>query len=206
MRHKTRRRTLQGGNKNNTMFPNKRGIDYSKLQMTDEGKYSMTRKFDSDKIIQHMRTIVGDLSTKHITDLTGNVGGDTISFGLHFKKVDSIELDESNFKVLEHNVQVYNLRNITLHHGDSLKVYKWKTDVLYIDPPWGGPEYKEQIVLDLFLGDKRIDEYISSLIKKKWKPNYIFLKLPSNYNFSRFDDMNIQKFPIRGFYLVAISV
>jgi hypothetical protein len=193
-----------------TMFPEKEGIDYDKLKMTEEGEYSITRRMDGKRLLQKMISIVGSLKKKHITDLTGNVGGDTILFGLNCKTVDSIEYNKENFEALENNVKVFGLDNVKVHFGDSTKLYKWYTDVLYIDPPWGGPDYKEKVNLDLFLGDVRVDLYLKDVLSEEWRPSYVFLKLPRNYHFKRLDRLpNIKKahkFAIRNFSCVALEV
>ena len=181
-------------------FPKRSGVDYSKLKLTPEGEYSITKRKDGEVLLRHMRSVLKTLKDKHITDLTGNVGGDTILFGLHFKKVDSIELDPTNFEALQNNVDVFGLKNVKLHQGDSTKLFNWNTDVLYIDAPWGGPDYKEHKELDLYLGDKRVDEYVRDV---KDKAKYVFLKVPRNYKFDRFE--NVEKFKIRGYYLILVK-
>jgi tRNA G10 N-methylase Trm11 len=156
-----------------------------------------------------MISVIGSTKRKSITDLTGNVGGDTILFGLNFAKVESIEIDKDNFEVLKHNVETYKLKNVKLHFGDSTEIYNWKTDVLYLDPPWGGPEYKTKENLDLYLGDDRIDEFLEEILEEEWRPRYIFMKLPRNYNFKRLENLDVQhihKFAIRGFFLIGMEV
>lgn len=151
----TRRNPLKGRgrSRNEILFPKKANVDYDNLQMTEEGEYSITKRRDGEKLIQIMKDIVKNLKAKTMTDMTGNVGGDTILFGLHFKKVVSYELKEDNFAALKNNVEVFKLKNVELHHGDSLKaIPDIQTNVVYIDAPWGGPEYKEKKDLDLFLG------------------------------------------------------
>jgi RNA cap guanine-N2 methyltransferase len=198
-RHRlSRLRTQRGRGKED--FPHKKGVKYSKLKMTPEGEYSITKRKDGEVLLKHMKSVLGKLGDKHITDLTGNVGGDTILFGLHFKKVDSIELNPENYEALKNNVEVFDLPNVTLHQGDSTKLFTWNTDVLYADPPWGGPDYKLKDKLDLYLGDKRIDEFINEV---QDKAKHIFLKVPRNYNFDRFPDA--RKFKIRGFYILLVK-
>lgn len=193
-----------------TMFPEKAGIDYSTLKLTPEGAYSITKRADGRKLIQKMISVVGSPKYKSIADLTGNVGGDTIMFGLHFGQVTSIELQEDNYIALKHNVKTYGLTNVNVINGDSIHILNWKVDVVYIDPPWGGPDYKTKIDLDLFLGEQRLDTYLDFLLKQDWRPAHIFLKLPRNYNFERLADLpNLKgqhKFPIRGFFLLGLEV
>ena len=186
------------------------GIDYKRLKLTTEGEYSVTRRRDADKILSIMERIVGDLKTKTITDATGCVGGDTIQFGIRCRFVNSIELNEDNFKVLQNNVEVYGLENVTIHHGDSTKVFNWKSDILFVDPPWGGPAYRDNQTLELYLSNRRLDEWLEEVLLKKIRPNYIFLKLPSNYNFNRLNFLSnieyIKPYRIRNYILIAIIV
>ena len=80
---------------NEIMFPEKKGVNYSNLILTDEGRYSITKRKDGQKILKHILNITGT-NELEVTDLTGNVGGDTILFGLNFDRVDSIELSKEN--------------------------------------------------------------------------------------------------------------
>lgn len=202
------RKWLRGGKTRKLVdiFPYKRGLKSSQLRMTPEGEYSITQREDGHTLLKHMRSVLGSTHDKTITDATGNVGGDTILFGLHFKHVDSIELQDENYNALENNVKAYGLANITLHKGDSTKLYNWYSDVLYIDAPWGGPDYKAKKDLDLYLGDTRLDTFIDYVASQPWKPRYIFLKLPRNYNFSRLDAYSYTKHPIRRYFVVSIEL
>jgi hypothetical protein len=191
---------------NKELFPFKENIDYSKLIITDEGKYSITKKDDGVLLLNFMKSILITLDDKIITDLTGNIGGDTILFGLNFKKVFSIEINEENFNALKNNVDIYSLNNVELFFGDSIIIYNWYTDVLYIDAPWGGPNYKKYYDLDLFLGENRLDIYLEEIKKRDNKPKYIFLKVPKNYRFYRLNNLGkIIKFKIKNYYIVYLS-
>ena len=47
-----------------------------------------------------------ELSKLSITDATACIGGNTISFGKFFSNVHSIEYEDFNYKILDHNVKV----------------------------------------------------------------------------------------------------
>lgn len=192
------------------VFPLQEGIDYKKLKLTEEGQYSVTRRRDADRIISILKSILKDTKTKTITDATGCVGGDTIHFGINFKQVDTIEINLKNLEALENNVSVYELKNVSFHHGDSTLIFDWKTDVLYIDPPWGGPNYKDIPNLDLYMSSKRIDEWLEEILLRKNRPGHIVLKLPQNFNFVRFNFLSnvetIKPYRIRSYVLVVITV
>ena len=97
------------------VFPLKQGIDYTKLILTEEGSYSVTRRRDADRILTAMKQVLHTFIDKSITDTTGCVGGYTIHFGLNFQKVDSIEINPTNFEALQNNVSVYDLKNVSLY-------------------------------------------------------------------------------------------
>ena len=103
------------------LFPRKEGLDYSKLQTTDEGSYSITRRRDAERILHVLRNNFPNMSTMTITDATAYIGGDTLNFASQFGHVHSIELKDDNFRALTNNVEVYGFQNVTLHHADSTK-------------------------------------------------------------------------------------
>jgi hypothetical protein len=192
------------------LFPYKENINYINLQTTEEGLYSITRKRDGDRILSIINHHVKNLESKTITDGTACVGGDTIRFGLAFKHVHSIEVNLNNFECLANNVREFGLTNVTLYNGDCTCVFNWDTDVLYLDPPWGGPDYKSKPSLDLMLGDKRIDIWLDEILLRKNRPSTIVLKLPHNYNFRRLNFLvnveMIKPFRVRNYILLLITV
>jgi tRNA/tmRNA/rRNA uracil-C5-methylase (TrmA/RlmC/RlmD family) len=209
---KYKKKYLEVGNlENSNIFANKEGIDYDKLIITDEGKYSITKRKDGERLLEIIKKEIKTTKDKTITDLTGCVGGDTILFGLNFKQVYSIEYNDNNYRALENNVKnVYNLENVKLYHGDSTKIYNWRTDVLYLDPPWGGINYKDFDKIDLYLGDIRVDIFIKEILERDNRPKYIFIKLPINYNFSRLYKLKnmykkIRNYTIRGYNIIFIK-
>ena len=194
---------FSGGNLSR-MFPKHKDVDYSKLQITEEGRFSITKPYQGEHMMRVMKHVIKNLKERTIADLTANVGGDTIRFGLHFKHVDSYELKDDNFSVLKNNVEVYNLQNVDLHLGDSTKLFNKHVDVVYLDPPWGGPDYKEKTDLDLFLGDLRVDLFIKEILEK-YKPSFVFMKVPNNYNFKRFEGLEHSVYDIEKFKLISIK-
>lgn len=192
------------------IFPYKEGVDFTKLKLTKEGEYSVTHKKDAERIMNIIKTTVGNITDKNITDVTSCVGGDTINFALNFKVVYAVEKNDENHEALVNNVDVYSLKNVFVRKGDSVKLFDWKTNVLYIDPPWGGPEYKTKKDLDLFMSSKRLDDWLEEILIRKNRPEYIFLKLPQNFNFNCLNFLSnvesIKPYRIRGYILIGITV
>jgi hypothetical protein len=192
------------------VFPLREGVDYKTLMLTPEGEYSVTRRRDSERIISIISKVVGGLKTKTVTDATGCVGGDTIQLALQSRFVNSIELNEDNFRALQNNILAYGLTNVTVHNGDCTRIFNWRTDILFIDPPWGGPTYKENETLDLFLSTTRVDVWLEEVLCRKIRPSFIFLKLPHNYNFNRLNFLSniemIKPYRIRNYILISMRV
>lgn len=192
------------------LFPRKEGVDYSKLQTTDEGSYSITRRRDAERIINILKLIFPNIRSMTITDSTACIGGDTLNFAGVFGHVHSIELKEDNFRALTNNVEIYGFQNITLHNADATVLFNWNTHVLYVDPPWGGKDYKKYANLDLFLSGKRLDIWLEEILVRRNRPNHIILKLPVNYNFNRLNFIanidSIKPYQIRSYVLVVINV
>lgn len=191
------------------MFP-RGSVDYSRLHVTEEGAYSITRRRDADQIIHIIKNTVPEYETKSITDATGCIGGDTLNFATVFEKVHSIELNTDNYEALKNNVGVYGFTNISLYHGDCTEVYKWASDVLYIDPPWGGPNYRTIQNLNLYLGNIRLDDWLEDILSGPYRPSHIFLKVPLNYNTKPLQFLtnikSISMHRIRTYMLVHITV
>lgn len=164
-------------------FPKHKKVDPRKLKITDEAIYSISGNnrslFITKLIAKHFGTY-----NLTVTDCTANVGSDTIQFGLHFKKVNSIEYNDVNFEALEHNVNMYGLGNINLFKGDSTKIIKQlDTDVIYIDAPWNGRDYKKNKYMSLYLSKIEL-RHIYNKFRNKAKL-FVF-KVPNNYDLNLF--------------------
>lgn len=72
-----------------------------------------------------------------LIDLTGGFGIDDYYFAQKFNKVAHCEINEELSKIVQHNYQILNQRNIECYPGDSLetlKKIKFKWSWIYIDP------------------------------------------------------------------------
>ncbi len=144
-----------------------------------------------------------------IVDYTAGVGGNVLSFGKFFKYIYAIELDEIRAKYLENNINVYGYKNINVINKCALEfndndLITLNPNIIFVDPPWGGTNYKNNENLMLSLGTKRLEELVIDIVKKyseyyteivnknpKEKNNnynnkFIILKLPKNYNIEYF--------------------
>jgi 16S rRNA G966 N2-methylase RsmD len=185
-------------NKIKKIFPNINKIDYTKLKITTEGLYSVSGFLASDHLCN---LITKYFKTKNIeiTDATANCGSDTISFSLHFKHVNSIELDIVNYNALNNNIKEYNLKNVKIYNDSSLNIIPTlkKQNCIFIDAPWTGRGYKKNINMKLFLDNKEISEIF--IMFKKYSELFIF-KVPVNYDFTYFiQNTNLNKYYIHSY-------
>lgn len=160
-------------------------LDYSKLKVSDIGRYSIMKHKDANEMIKiiykHMRSY--DLI---ITDATGGIGGTSIYLMNKFKFVKTVEISEFHQKIIENNFKVYGFKNYTLYKNDYLSIMnRLKQDVVVIDPPWGGKGYNQQDFLDLELGGINIICIINDLFDKE-KCKLVVLFIPFNYNLDSF--------------------
>lgn len=160
-------------------FIDEKNINKEKLKISNVGRYSVTHPEDAVKISNIVKSYFGKNIT--VTDATANNGGNTIAFAKTFEKVNSVEISEAEYKILLGNIKVYGLKNIKTYNEDYLKVMdKLKQDVVFIDPPWGGRNYKKKTNLNLYLGNKTLVQVIDSLTGKC---EAVVCKVPFNYNF-----------------------
>jgi 16S rRNA G966 N2-methylase RsmD len=121
-----------------------------------------------------------------VTDMTAGVGGNTLLFGKYFKYVNAIELDYVRSCYLKHNIGVYNFDNINVYHGNCLDYVIrndfLNQDIVFIDPPWGGKNYKSQDKITICLEEYSLEDICNHLIKHSLA-KLIVLKLPKNYDF-----------------------
>ena len=169
-----------------------------KLQITNVGKYSITKPVHTSWIKTIMINFFKNknISTKtlNIIDCTACIGGDSISFSKYFNNVLSIEKNVVHYNALKNNINALMLNNIEIENNDFLEHIKNmknknKYDVLFIDPPWGGPNYKNLKNIDLFIYDKNNNKILLKDIINSYHKffNYIILKSPKNMNLVKED-------------------
>ncbi|XP_059616864.1 uncharacterized protein LOC132261868 [Phlebotomus argentipes] len=86
-----------------------------------------------------------------IVDGFCGVGGNTIQFAMTCLKVIAIDIDPKKIEMAKHNATVYGVRDrIEFIVGDFTNLADTlKADVVFLSPPWGGPEYSKEETYDL---------------------------------------------------------
>jgi 16S rRNA G966 N2-methylase RsmD len=175
-------------------------IDYESIMYITIPQYADTI---SKIIIKHLHKLNIDIANAVITDATAGVGGDTISFAKLCKKVISIEVDQIRYNYLLNNICAYKIENIVLYCDDMIKIIPQIAyhDIIFIDPPWGGRNYKKNDLLRLCINDNEIEDCCIEFFNKEkniCSPKLIVLKLPSNY------DINYIKMKLREYANIDI--
>ena len=171
------------------IFPEKPDVNYNKLLTTTVGQYSTSNLLGSSQLID----IIKENITKEpleiiVTDGTSNIGSDTINLAMNFKTVNSYEIDDVNYNALEKNVKEFKLNNINLYKGDITQMIDYGQDIIYIDAPWGGKEYKESNNISLYLSGIEISDFYSRFLDRA---NLFIFKVPLNYKISNFENVGI---------------
>lgn len=107
-----------------------------------------------------------------------------------FASVSSVEMDADRVMDLRHNVdcimglassQGLSAATVTTHQGDYVELMKQlEQDIVFIDPPWGGPAYKDGqggLLEDLYLGEASVAWLCWDLLQTQ--AQIVALRLPS---------------------------
>lgn len=86
-----------------------------------------------------------------IVDAFCGAGGNAIQFALTCERVIAIDIDPAKLEMARHNAEVYGVADrIEFICGDFVKLSSTlQADVVFLSPPWGGPEYLSAGVFDL---------------------------------------------------------
>jgi 16S rRNA G966 N2-methylase RsmD len=169
----------------------------------DEGLWSLTYPNDADKI---SNIIINEFKYNNIIlDGTAGLGGNLISFCKYFKSVIGIENNNNRFLLLKNNISLYNISNVKLYNDNSIKLifrnnFLNNIDYYFFDPPWGGPNYKNQKKINLKLDNLELNKIIK-LIK-----NPIIFKLPNNYNLIEFSEFNYKIYKISNYIILIFNL
>ena len=162
------------------IFENLQLEQFNKLLFTDESIYSSS-KVEGSKLLKNI--IFENLKDENITitDGTANIGTDSIYLSNYFKNINSVEISNINYQALTNNINVFKTNNIKPILGDILnEINNLHQDVIYIDAPWGGRNYKKNDNMKLFLGNMEILDFYKEF---KNKAKIFVFKIPYNYNF-----------------------
>ncbi|XP_067330005.1 trimethylguanosine synthase isoform X2 [Channa argus] len=119
------------------------------IRLDREGWFSVT----PERIAEHiaLRVKSSFLDSQLVIDAFCGVGGNAIQFALTGKRVLAIDIDPGRLELAWHNATVYNVADrIDFLQGDFLQLApRLRGDVVFLSPPWGGPDYLTAEVFDI---------------------------------------------------------
>jgi tRNA/tmRNA/rRNA uracil-C5-methylase (TrmA/RlmC/RlmD family) len=167
------------------LFLKKPNIDYSKLQISMIGRYSIMRENDAQLLIKIIHNHIKSYDII-ITDATGGVGGSSIYLIDKFMFVKTVEINKFHQNIIKNNINVYGFTNHKLYTNDYISIMnKLKQDVIIMDPPWGGKDYKYKTNLNLFMDGINVIYLINELFKND-RCKLFVLFIPFNYDLNKF--------------------
>jgi len=176
-----------------------------KILIDSVGKYSISLP-DKSQVITNLITKHFGSNNLVITDAMACIGGDTLSFSKQFTKVNAIELDTIRFEYLKHNMNLFNCSNIEYYNDNYLHLKdKLKQDVIYIDPPWGGPDYKNKKTVKITIDDKKLEDICDNIIQNKLC-KLLVLKLPYNYDLSEIKFFDPKMYVLNKIIILIINI
>lgn len=203
----------------NIFFPD---MQYKHILMDDVSKYSITlpdkANMISEIIKKNYQLIFpnDNLDELIITDAMACIGGNTLSFSTNFKNVIANELNTTRFQYLVHNMKQYEKTNILFYNDNYLNlINKLDQNIVFIDPPWGGPIYKSQYKMDIMIQkdikeeeenqikEIRLDEMIDDIFLNPTTKMIIY-KLPVNHNIENFKKYKYKMMCLKNMLLIMI--
>ena len=187
---------LKEDKKKYEFFPPSKNLDKSKLQISTEGMYSISKplhaKTISEAIVRFLLLLEYPKPSKlTMTDGTACVGGNTLSFLQTFNRVIAVEKNEEHHDMLVHNLKQYKIpkRKIQVLHADFLNIIPTlSTDVVFIDPPWNRPNQKWHTsyrFLMLYLSDVPVFKIVK-MIFDSTSCFLVALKCPKNFDIATY--------------------
>ena len=136
-------RASRGLGRRDNVFPFlDRGLRES-FELDSTAAYSAMDEHTTALLASFLGCVYGELATLSITDACACTGACAVVLARHFRAVDAVELDAGRCDALRKNVVLCGT-DVVVHHGDYNAL--WDTlrqDVVFLDVPWGGPEYVE---------------------------------------------------------------
>ncbi|OQS04383.1 trimethylguanosine synthase [Thraustotheca clavata] len=122
------------------------------IRLDHEGWFSVTPEVISK---HHAKRIACDL----VIDAFTGCGGNAIQLALTCRQVIAIDMDPCKIEIAKHNAKVYGVADrIEWLVGDAFQLLpNLQADVIFLSPPWGGPEYLNapEFTLDtMMMGDQ----------------------------------------------------
>jgi hypothetical protein len=177
------------------LFPLETKAIHKRMLYDSVSLYSTTDHLSAIEIAKHTLSMENVSKGSIILDATACIGGNTYAFAKLFKHVHAVEIDHSRATMLKHNMTVLAVDStVTVHEGDFCVMWRSlvrefdpKDAVVFIDPPWGGINYKYRRTISLKLGDYELSDLCLEL-DACFKA--LVIKVPYNYDYAHFKSVH----------------
>jgi hypothetical protein len=148
----------------------------SQLETVEASGYSCEHKSDIDALEQLIFGGPGTVDVVH--DACAHVGGFALPMAVRRPAVRFLctEADPATCAVLRRNIARVRPGNVTAVEASAARMHCPEAQVVYLDPPWGGPAYREAAELPLYLDGANVVEVMA----RKRNVRQV-LKAPLNY-------------------------
>jgi hypothetical protein len=161
------------------MFPDVEDSKRRELLFDRECLFSVTDSEAAAYTAQLAKGIVP--AARIVVDATGCGGGNTIGFSKFFSQVISVEMNSKRAQFISNNVRVLGCENVEVVNGDYVELMSQLIqDIVFIDAPWGGREYKRSETIMLELSGVTLVDISIRLLDSC---SLLILKVPFNFDF-----------------------
>ena len=175
-------RASRGLGRRDNVFPFLgRGLRES-FELDSTAAYSAMDEHTTALLASFLACVYGsDPAALSVTDACACTGACAVVLARHFRAVDAVELDAGRCDALRKNVVLCGT-DVVVHHGDYNAL--WDTlrqDVVFLDVPWGGPDYVEAegSACDA-LGDVPL---VDVVLRLRRRASVVALRLPTKGRF-----------------------
>jgi hypothetical protein len=167
---------------------NQLGLNLREMEINEVSRYSSIKPEQMEYVALALEQ--EGVNPISIIDATAHVGGDALNFLRLFPATQliAIEKDFPTAQILRGNLgraalilgtdNIYQTRTLCLSALDFFQENRY-ADLIYFDPPWGGPSYKYQKSVALYLDEVPIGQLIGEILRRRMTP-LVLLKIPVN--------------------------
>ena len=175
-------RASRGLGRRDNVFPFlDRGLRES-FELDSTAAYSAMDEHTTALLASFLACVYGDLATLSITDACACTGACAVVLARHFRAVDAVELDAGRCDALRANVALCGADAVSVHQGDynALYTHTLRQDIVFLDVPWGGPDYVEAGAACDALGDVPL---VDVVLRLRRRASAVALRLPTKGRF-----------------------
>lgn len=188
-------------------FPGRDPKILEKLLLTQESLYSSTPIKHSELIRDIIFCFFEEDQIPELTivDATACIGCGILAMITYVKNIKTVEINELHARIIRHNTQLLYPKydNIDVINDNFLSVKEEVlngSNVMIIDPPWGGMDYHKKRNIRLYLESESGHkvELKDILLSCLDKTDLVVVRIPFNYDYSRITTLDVDyKIPFK---------